>query len=86
MNYYILIALLVFVVLSVGYLKKNIPKAESIVSDVNKLIPKIEKTYNNICDQGIQMKIKKGSIGKYPVIGEVPNQDNTIEIKVPCQN
>ena len=93
MNYYIFFALLGFfglITVSIIYvnklLKKNVPKAENIVSDVNKLMPKIEKTYNNICNQGIQIKIKKGSIGKYLAIGEVPNQDSNIEVKIPCQN
>lgn len=93
MNYYIFFALLVcfgLITVSIIYvnklLKKNVPKAENIVSDVNKLIPKIENTYNNICNQGIQIKIKKGSIGKYLGFGDVPNRDSNIDIKIPCQN
>ena len=47
--------------------------------------PKYEKTYEAICKNGININIPKGSIGKFPVVGAVPNNDKVIKVAIPCQ-
>ena len=63
----------------------DIPRTQQIISNIDDLVPKLTKTYNKICSEGVTFSAKKGSAGTYTLLGgDVPNKDVTVNVKIPC--
>jgi hypothetical protein len=77
-NTLLIISILVMIVL----VFKNVTKSVPVTLD------KLQKTYDNVCSDGVNVVIPKGSLAnkKYPVIGtlEMPTEDTTIKVNIDC--
>ena len=72
MNAFIIILLIVVLVL-----------LSVILFVANKDYPQYKKSYKNICDEGITVELKKGSIGKVGAIS-IPPANSNVKVKIPC--
>jgi len=91
---YIIITLIILTLAVLGYIgypyiKKlfgtDIPRAQQTISDVDELVPKLKKTYERICSEGVTFSAKKGAAGSYDLLGgDVPSKDVTVNLKIPC--
>lgn len=72
MNAFIIILLIVVLVL-----------LSVILFVANKDYPQYKKSYKNICDEGITIELKKGSIGKVGVVS-IPPANANVKVKIPC--
>lgn len=74
--------LIISIVVMAAIILRNVTKSVPITLD------KLQKTYDNMCSDGIDVVIPKGSLAnkKYPVIGtlEMPTEDTTIKVNINC--
>lgn len=47
-------------------------------------VTKYTDIIDNVCERGININIKKGSLGKVPVVGSMPQKDMSVSVNVPC--
>ena len=77
-NTLLIVSIVVMVVIILRNVKKSVPAT----------LDDLQKTYGNVCSDGIDVVIPQGSLAnkKYPVIGtlEMPPEDTTIKIKINC--